>query len=221
VSHPIRLLVVDRQTLVRTALASLLRARAEFRIVGEAGSRTQALTLAARHQPQVILLTPAADTDLWLDAITPLTNAAGPDARVLLLSPHPDPDFQRQAVRQGARGVLGLDGPPEMLYRAIQKVVEGEVWVERRLVAHLITPAPRAGQERARIESLTPRERQVVRLVAEGLKNKQIAARMSVTDVTVRHHLTSIFSKLEVPDRLSLVVFAFHHALAQPLSKRS
>lgn len=216
-TQAIRLLLVDRQTLVRTALASLLRTRAEYEVVGEASARMPALALAAEHHPDVILLSPASDTDLWFDAISPLVTAAGPDSKVLLLSPLSDTDFQRQALRQGARGILSLDHPPEALYRAIQKVHEGEVWMERRLVAELIaSPANTASAERARIESLTPREREVVRLVSEGLKNKQIAERMSVADVTVRHHLTSIFSKLEVADRLSLVVFAYHHALVQP-----
>ena len=217
---PVRLLLVDRHLLVRTALAGLMRTRAEIQVVGDAGNRLTALTLAAEQAPDVVLLSPAAETDLWLDAIEPLVTAAGPQARVLLLTALTDPEFQRLALRRGARGIVGLDQPPETLYRAIQKVHEGEVWVERRLVAELITSATGSpSAERARIDSLTPREREVVRLVSEGLKNKQIAQRMSVADVTVRHHLTSIFSKLEVADRLSLVVFAYHHALVQPLPK--
>jgi two-component system, NarL family, nitrate/nitrite response regulator NarL len=219
-AKPIRLLLVDRHLLVRTALAGLLRSRAELQVVGDAGSRLTALTQAAEHAPELILLSPAAETDLWLDAIEPLVTAAGPHARVLLLTALTDPEFQRLALRRGARGIVSLDHPPETLYRAIQKVHEGEVWVERRLVAELITSATSGpSAERARIDSLTPREREVVKLVSEGLKNKQIAQRMSVADVTVRHHLTSIFSKLEVADRLSLVVFAYHHALVQPLPK--
>jgi DNA-binding NarL/FixJ family response regulator len=217
---PIRLLLVDRHLLVRTALAGLLRSRAELQVVGDAGNRLSALTLASEHAPDVILLAPAPDTDIWLDAIEPLLSGAGPQARALLLTAHTDPEFQRLALRRGARGIVGLDHPPETLYRAIQKVYEGEVWVERRLVAELITSAAGGPSvERARIDSLTPREREVVRLVSEGLKNKQIAQRMSVADVTVRHHLTSIFSKLEVADRLSLVVFAYHHALVEPLPR--
>ena len=76
------------------------------------------------------------------------------------------------------------------------------------------------GADRERLETLTSREREIVRLVSEGLKNKQIAARLSVADVTVRHHLTSVFSKLDVADRLSLVLYAFQHGLAQPHSTR-
>ena len=98
--------------------------------------------------------------------------------------------------------------------------------MERKLVTEIVTSvvSGSAAKAGARIESLTRREREVVRLVSEGLKNKQIAERLSIADVTVRHHLTSIFSKLEVVDRLSLVVFAFHNGLtqsSQPWHKRA
>jgi DNA-binding NarL/FixJ family response regulator len=103
-----------------------------------------------------------------------------------------------------------------MLFRAIDFVHAGDVWMERKLVAEIVTSVVTgaASTARSRIETLTRREREVVRLVSEGLKNKQIAERLAIADVTVRHHLTSIFAKLEVTDRLSLVVFAFHNGLA-------
>lgn len=213
----IRLLLASRHTLTRTALVRLFADQSAFQVVGDVGSRLEALTLGAQHAPDVILLDPDPDTDLWLDAIGPLTTAAGPDCRVLLLTGLTGPDFHRQALRSGAHGILDLDHPPATLFHAIERVHDGEVWLERRLVAELITTvAGGSGGDRARIGSLTRREREVVRLVSEGLRNKQIAERLSVADVTVRHHLTSIFSKLGVSDRLSLVVFAFHHGLVQP-----
>ena len=95
------------------------------------------------------------------------------------------------------------------------------MWIERRMVAEFVANAAAgAGGHRARIDSLTRREREVVRLVAEGLKNKQIADRLAVADVTVRHHLTSIFAKLDVADRLSLLVFAFKNGLVQSPDNR-
>ena len=120
-----------------------------------------------------------------------------------------------RAVRLGASGIVGTDRPAETLFRAIEKVLLGEVWMERRLVADLIAPGyPRADGDQVRIESLTPREREVVRLLCEGLRNKQIAKRLAVTDVTVRHHLTSVFSKLGVSDRLGLLLYASRHGIA-------
>jgi DNA-binding NarL/FixJ family response regulator len=213
----IRLLLVSRHTLTRTALVRLIGDRSSIALVGEVGTRLEALSHAARETPDVILLEPRPGGDLWLDAIGPLAAAAGPQARVVLFTGLKDPALHGQALRHGARGVVDLDHPPENLYRAIERVHEGEIWMERRVVADLITSmAAGTGRERTRIDSLTPREHEVVQLVSQGLKNKQIADRLSIADVTVRHHLTSIFAKLEVSDRLGLVVFAFRHDLARP-----
>jgi two-component system nitrate/nitrite response regulator NarL len=145
-------------------------------------------------------------------ALEALTTAAGPQSRVLLLSEVVDLEFQRQAVRHGAHGIVDLDHPPATLFRAIERVHAGDVWMDRRVMAALLS-SHGPGTPGQRLDSLTPREREVVWLISEGLKNKQIAQRLSVADVTVRHHLTSVFSKLEVADRLSLVVFAFEHGL--------
>jgi len=209
---PIRLLLVSQHTIVRAALARLLADRPGFDVVADAGTRAQALADAMRVSPDVIVLRPQPDGDLWLDVLDPLTAAAGPRARVLILSDLADPEFHRQAVRHGARGIVNDDLPPATLFRAIERVHAGDIWIERRLMAALLFGNNAATSDQ-RMDCLTRREREVVCLVSEGLKNKQIAQRLSVADVTVRHHLTSVFSKLEVADRLSLVVFAFEHGL--------
>lgn len=216
----IRLLIASPHTLIRHALVRLVADRASLQLVADAGNRSQALTEAARHTPDVILLDPLPGSDLWLDAVAPLGAAAGKHARVLVLTGLADAEIHRQALRLGVRGIVDLDHTPATLFRAIEHVHAGDVWMQRRLMADLLTAATGGStSERARIESLTTREREVVRLMSEGLKNKQIAERLSIADVTVRHHLTSIFAKLAVSDRLSLVVFAFHHGLASPHSQ--
>lgn len=213
----IRLLLVSRHALTRGALAHLLQARPGLEVVGEAGTRLHALTQAAQHAPDIILLEPHPETDVWLDAIDALATASGPHARVLVLTSLTDPDIPRQALRQGAKGLLDLEQPPETLVKAIHTVHGGDVWVERRLMAELLTAVSNgSGSDRARIETLTPRERDVVRLVSEGLKNKQIAERLSVADVTVRHHLTSIYSKVGVGNRQKLMLYAFEHGIVRP-----
>jgi DNA-binding NarL/FixJ family response regulator len=213
----IRLLIASPHTLIRHVLARLIADRTSLQLVGDVGNRLQAISVAAKVAPNVILLEPVPGTDLSLDAVEPLGAAAGPQARILVLTGLADTEIHRQALRLGVRGIVDLDHSPTTFFRAIEQVHNGDVWMQRRLMADLLTSATGGStSERARIESLTTREREVVRLMSEGLKNKQIAERLSIADVTVRHHLTSIFSKLEVSDRLSLVVFAFHHGLSSP-----
>lgn len=216
-STPIRLLIVNRHALMRAALAGLFEGSSSVQVIGHAGTRAQALAEAACHTPDVVLLEPHQESQLWLDAVAPIVAAAGGRARVLLLAGDTDGSFHRQAFRGGAHGILSPCHPPETLLRAVEKVHDGEVWLDRRLVAELMAAAPGSdGTPHARMELLTKRERDVVRLVSEGLKNKQIAERLSVADVTVRHHLTSIFAKLNVADRLSLVVFAYRSGMTGP-----
>ncbi|MFO1303111.1 MAG: response regulator transcription factor [Burkholderiales bacterium] len=137
------------------------------------------------------------------------------DARVLVMSANTDPETSAQLVREGAHGIVSKTRPGAHLAMAIRKVHAGEMWVDRvvatTLIADLQRPGRRTDADRARIATLTPRERDVVNLVGEGLANKAIAERLSISDNTVRHHLTSIFAKLGVTDRLSLVVYAYRH----------
>jgi len=105
-----------------------------------------------------------------------------------------------------------------MLLKAINKVHQGEVWLDRSLMGSVLdemTQAPEADPQKAKIDSLTDREREVIALIAEGLKNKQIGQRLFISETTVTHHLSSIFSKLEVSDRLELVIYAFSRNLAK------
>jgi len=123
-------------------------------------------------------------------------------------------------MRMGARGLVFKENTPEILIKAIQKVHAGEVWLERKMMASVISDMSRvlSGKPDAtsrQIATLTARERQVVSLIGEGLKNRDIAGRLFITEATVRHHLTSIFGKLDVKDRCELVVYAFRHGLAE------
>ena len=139
------------------------------------------------------------------------------DARVLVVTARTDHETSAQLVRDGAHGIVSKARTGEHLVTAIRKVHAGEMWVDRvvatTLIADLQRPGRRNDADRARIATLTPRERDVVNLVGEGLANKAIADRLTISDNTVRHHLTSIFSKLGVTDRLSLVVYSYRHKL--------
>ena len=139
------------------------------------------------------------------------------DARVLVVAARTDHESSAQLVRDGAHGIVSKARTGDHLVAAIRKVHAGEMWVDRvvatALIADLQRPGRRTDADRARIASLTARERDVVNLVGEGLANKAIAERLSISDNTVRHHLTSVFAKLGVTDRLSLVVYAFKHKI--------
>jgi DNA-binding NarL/FixJ family response regulator len=213
-SNPIRLLLVDSHALTRSALGCLLGSQHGITLVGEATTLAEGVAHCGASAPEIILLHLRHEGGLGVEAISPLLLSAPADSRLLLVTEIVDADVHRRAVRLGASGIVGTDRPAETLFKAIEKVLEGEVWMERRLVADLIGPAhPRPDGDQTRIGSLTPREREVVRLLCQGLRNKQIAGHLAVTDVTVRHHLTSVFSKLGVSDRLGLLLYASKHGM--------
>ena len=218
--RPLRVLLVDDHAVVRAGLRLLLENRGGYEVVGEAGCCADALDRASGTRPDVVLLDLDLGGDKAIDFFKDLLVAAG-CARILLLTGLSDPEVHRRAIRLGARGLVAKQDPAESLLKSIRKVHDGELWVDRVLTAEILSEmvsgaASARDPEQERIASLTPREREVTELVAQGLKNKEIANRLFVSDITVRHHLTSIFAKLDVQDRLALVLYAFRHGLARP-----
>ncbi|HEY3037523.1 MAG TPA: response regulator transcription factor [Pyrinomonadaceae bacterium] len=214
----LRIMIVDDHLMVRAGLRMLLE-DAGMEVVAMAGNRGEALDLAAREEPDMILL----DLDLGREdglSFLPELREAAKNARVLILTGRKDPEAHRRAVQLGAMGVVLKDQAAEILIKAIEKVYAGEVWLDRATMGNLLNEMTRkrsdnGDPDEARINSLTGREHQVIALIAEGLKNKQIAGRLFISETTVTHHLSSIFSKLEVSDRLELVIYAFGHNLAR------
>jgi two-component system, NarL family, nitrate/nitrite response regulator NarL len=215
-----RILIIDDHALVRQGIRMLIESNPGFAVVGEAGERAPALSLAAGEQPDIILL----DLDLGsvsgLDMIRELKTAAA-EARILILTGLRDAGSLRRAVRLGASGIVQKEAAAEVLLKAIERVRAGEVWLDRSITASLIAEIAQGGEngqdpEAARIASLSAREREVITLIGEGLSNKRIAERLSISEITVRHHLTSIFAKLDVSDRLELLVYAYRNKLAGP-----
>jgi len=141
---------------------------------------------------------------------------------VIVLADPEDTSRCMQAVLLGAVGVVLRDQTGSVLKKAIEKVQAGEVWLERSLTANVLREftGPSSLRNRdpnvARINSLSGREREVVALVCEGLANRDIGARLAISEATVRHHLTSIFNKIAVQNRLELVIFAYRHNLNRP-----
>ena len=219
--NAIRILLIDRHVLVRAGLRLLIEGQPGFEVVGEASNPTEALTTIAQAHPDIVLLEPDVDGE-HLDMGKLAELASGGDVRLILVTAIRDPRLHYQAIQMGAMGVVGKEEPPAVLMKAMLKVKSGEAWVDRSTMAGFIRKMSQArigqavNQEAKRIELLSKRERQVIGLIGQGLKNRQIAEHLSISEVTVRHHLTSIFSKLEVTDRLELMVFAFRNKLASP-----
>jgi DNA-binding NarL/FixJ family response regulator len=215
---PIRILIVDDHLVVRAGLHMLIENHPGMTVVAMASNRSEALDLGSSAGPNLILL----DLDLGgenaLEFITQLRETA-PNARILVLTGVRDTDAHRQAVQLGAMGIVLKEHAPDVLIKAIEKVYDGEIWLDRPTMGRMLREMSSRDEkvvdpEVVKIESLTQRERDVVALIAEGLKNKQIAQRLFISETTVTHHLSSVYSKLGVSDRLELVIYAFSHKLA-------
>jgi len=216
-AQSIHVLLIEDHAVVRAGLRLLLESRPGLVVVGEAANHADALALATREQPDVILLDLALGAENGLDLLPRLLTAAG-RARVLILTGVVDVEDHRQAIRRGAMGLVLKEQAPEVLLKAIEKVHAGEVWLDRAMLARVLGEmvsgaAKPANVEATQIATLTEREREVIALVGEGLKNKQIGDRLSISETTVRHHLTSAFAKLGVESRLEMVIFAHRHGL--------
>jgi DNA-binding NarL/FixJ family response regulator len=127
---------------------------------------------------------------------------------------------KQEAVSAGAMGIVPQEQSAQVLFKAIECVQAGEIWIERSLAASVLRdktrPRPQNPNDpQLRIGTLSEREREVIVFICEGLKNQAIAEKLFISEATVRHRLTSIFEKLRVSDRLELVIFAYHHGLAQ------
>jgi len=215
--RPISIMIVDDHVVIRSGLRMLIEHDQRMRVVAMAGNQVEAMEAAATEKPDVIIL------DLLLgdeDALTFLPELchATPRSRVLVLTGVQNPDAHRRAIRRGAMGIVLKEHAADQLLKAINKVYEGEVWIERSMMGSMIqelSKPPIVDPELAKIESLTDREREGISLVGEGLKNKQVGERLFISETTVTHHLSSVFSKLDVSDRLGLIIYAFRHGLAK------
>ncbi len=216
----IRVYLIDDHLLMREGLRMLIGSNPNLVVVGDAGGWEQAKDTIAALRPHVVLL----DLDLGdasgLDVLPQLLDVL-PDTRVIMLTGIRDPEQHRQAVLLGAMGLVLKEKAAETVSRAIERVHAGEVWLERTLIASILNDRSRKASsaaddaELARIAQLTERERELIALVGAGLRNRQIAERLVISEATVRHHLTSIFAKLDVADRFDLALFAYRHHLAK------
>jgi DNA-binding NarL/FixJ family response regulator len=215
----IRILIIDDQLIVREGLRMLIENHPGTKVVAMASTRSEALDIIAREPTDLIILNLELGGNSALSFIPELREAAK-DARILVLTGQRDSTTHQKAAQYGAMGVVLKENAAELLLKAIEKVYKGEAWLDRLTLGSLIFQMSSQEKETVdprtrKIASLTDRERQVIALIAEGLKNRQIADRLFISHVTVTHHLSSIYGKLGVSDRLELVIYAFANKLAK------
>ena len=214
----IRILLIDDHEIFRAGLRLLLKGEPGLKVIGEARNKVEALQ-AVRNRPDVILLDLDLGSETGTDFLPDLVKASDP-ARVLVLTGVPDPELHLRAVCLGAIGVVHKLEAPRLLLEAIRKVHAGEARLNQALVASAMTHLQMQGRAKtdpdaAKISTLTAREQEIIALVGEGLRNKAIGERLYISEKTVQHYLTSIFTKLEVTDRLELMIYAYQHGLAR------
>lgn len=211
----IRVLIIDDHPVVRVGLRMLITVKSELVVVGEAGNRAEALA-AVRQQVDVIVLDLDLGCDQGLDLIPELL-AASPRARILVLTGVRDAKTHAAAIDLGAKGLMLKEDAPQKIIEAIESVHAGNTWfgssITDKMRANARENLTQHDTETAKIASLTKREREIVALVSEGLKNQQIANRLFISEGTVRNHLTVIFDKLGVANRFALIVYASRHDL--------
>ena len=212
----IRILIVDDHPMVRDGLRALLTAHSEFKVVGEAADGDEALRLATQLQPDVMLLDFSMPKKSGLDVMREL-NRAFPRIRTILMTAGVEKVDMVKMLQLGVRGLVLKGAPTELLFKCVRKVHRGELWIGRETVADLLdllaTTDDSHTARAPRDFGLTPREREIVRLIVEGETNKAIAQRLSIGEDTVKHHLTSSFNKTGTSSRLELALFALDHRL--------
>ncbi len=214
-SAQIRILIVDDHVVVREGVRMLIERNPNMLVVGQAGNRAEALAAVSRAHPDIVILELDLGTDNALNFLPDLLDE-GRGARVIVLTGIRDAEAHRQAIRFGALGLVMKDYGGEVLFKAIESVHAGEAWIDRRMTADLVVELAhlrKVDGDRARIDSLTGKEREVIFAVCKGLKIGQIAKLLSLSESTVRSRLTIILSKLGLTDRFELALYSYQHGL--------
>jgi DNA-binding NarL/FixJ family response regulator len=211
----IRLVIADDHPIFRDGLRKLLSLEDDFEVVGEAKDGNEVLEIMREKEPDVLLLDlrmPGLD---GLSVLQSLKNS-GCRSRIIILTASEDKNEFVQAMKLGCSGIVLKQTATELLYKSIRKVYGGEIWLDSHTTAAVMRQfaapsrvggAERKGRERS---PLSQREREIVALVAQGFKNKEIAEKIFISEQTVKNHLHNIFDKLGVSDRLELALYAIH-----------
>lgn len=215
----IRVMIVDDDELMRTGLRAVLSSDDGIEVVEEAGDGEQAVRRAKRSRPEVVLMDVRMPQQDGIAATADLL-AASPDSKVVILTTFEEDEYIHGALRAGASGFLLKRTSPEELIAAVHRVAAGEALlspsVMRRVIDQMTSrPLAPAGED-PRLGELTPREREVLELIARGLSNREIAAQLVVEETTVKTHVKRVLAKLGVRDRVHAVIVAYETGVVAP-----
>jgi len=217
VARKIRILIADDHALFREAMRNLLDREPDLSVIGEAGTGQEALELAGTLKPDILLLDLLMPQFSGMEVLSRLAKQPV-HLRTILLADSPDKSRIVEALKLGARGVVSKSTSTQMLLKSIRAVASGQYWIGHENVSDLVdclraaNPKPEA-QSTDRSQ-LTPREVDIITSIVDGYTNKQIAEKLSISEQTVKHHLTNIFAKVGVTNRLELALFAMHQRFA-------
>jgi len=221
-SGTIRIVIADDHPIFRDGLRRLLDADARFEVVGEAGDGQQAVSQVAALRPDILLLDLAMPRVSGLQALQELIELGLP-VRPVLLTAAIDPAETIKALQLGARGVILKESATQLLYTCLQAVMSGEYWVGNErlhdIVQHLRLLGRETESEASPAMMLTRREMQIVAALVEGASNKGIGQQFGLSEQTVKNHISHIFDKVGVSNRLELALYAVHHKLLEGVRK--
>jgi DNA-binding NarL/FixJ family response regulator len=215
----IKVLLVDDQAMVRAGIHMILEAENDIRVVGEAEDGAKAVASAHKLKPDVVLMDIQMPLLNGLEATRQIIQTAGNTCRILILTTFERDDYVFEALRAGASGFILKNAPPEDLIAAVHVVAEGNALlapsVTRRIIHEFAQRTPR-NDLKEKLSSLTEREIEVLRLISKGKTNAEIAADLFVGETTVKTHISNLFAKLDLRDRVQAVVYAYESGLIQP-----
>ena len=210
----IRILLADDHAVFRDGLRKLLENANDIAIVGEASNGNEALDLLAKLKPDILLLDLRMPPKDGLAVLEEVNFDFLPTKVIVLTAAEDDRDVIR-AMRRGARGVVLKQSASDLLLKSIRKVHAGEIWLDNRVTAEVIKAFSKSAEVGPRHQKplLSDREKQIIELVAQGYRNREIGEKLFISGHTVKNHLHNIFDKLGVSDRLELAIYAIHHRL--------
>jgi len=210
-----RVLLVDDHELVRQGIAAMLHGAPDLRVVGEARSGREALEVARRELPDVVLMDVRMPDMDGLEA-TRRIKEERPRTAVIMLTMHDNPTYLRDAVRSGAAGYLLKDVSKDELIDAVNQVATGGAFIESQMLKGMLTDlTPMGTGPGPAARSLTKREREILALVAEGMSNREIAEKLVLSPETVKSHVAAILEKLNVSDRTQAAIYAVRNGLVE------